>query len=363
MKNSSSPSNSQHVPTDPLFRYPLLRRILLFLAVFHFLVLLGYSLPKRLFRTDKKRDLICYYLVIERIHQNDPVYLHLPELGPHKVTFPMYVYPPVLSSLLGLMPILTFETFARIWTLFLYAAFWVYAVCLAQLAIGRVTVAGTLIAGLALTIFPGTHTALSLGQIDPILWALFGMALAIPPLRGAGLMAVSLVKPWAVWPLVWALREGWRVLAYALIVAAGSLVLGMLIRGPATFYAECLTWIRDVLPALGQGTWSAGNWSISFAALGAIRALGLWDYSGGILPLWARSWLLFCGIVVPILAGWFLRKQPMVFQLSVIGCAAVVLAPICWTSYLPVLLTPLAVIIGQKPAFLKKEWSGYCPKK
>lgn len=347
MNNSSFSNHSRNFCNNSIFHYPIIRRIVLILAIFHFFLLFGYSLPKRLLRTDEARDVIAYYLVKERIHRNEPVYSHLPEMGPHKSTFPIYIYPPVLSSMLAIIPVSKFETFASVWTFLLYVAFWIYAICLTQLAIGQVTVSGTLVAGLALTLFPGTHSALSLGKIDPFLWALFGMALTVPAFRGAGLMAVSLVKPWAVWPLIWAFKEGWRVLAYALMVAVGSVALGILVRGSTEFYMECLTWVRDVLPTLGQGTWSSGNWSISFGVLKVIKILGLWEYARGMLPLWARIWLLFCGIGVPILSGWLLRRHPMVLQLSVMGCAAVLFSPICWTSYLPILLTPLSLIFHE----------------
>jgi hypothetical protein len=37
----------------------------------------------------------------------------------------------------------------------------------------------------------------------------------------------------------------------------------------------------------------------------------------------------------------------MALQLSAMGCAAVLFAPTCWTSYLPLILSLLAVLIGQ----------------
>lgn len=336
---------------------PLYRRALLFVAIFHFVAIFGYSLPVRLLRADQNRDLIVYYKVIERIHNNEPVYFNLSQKGPHNIAtaLPVYLNPPILSSILGMIPAMSFVTFARIWTLLLYVAFWIYAICLAKIAVRRVTLAGTLVAGLALTFFPGTHFALSLGNVDPFLWVLFGIALAVPTVKGAGLMAVTLVKPWAMWPFLWSLRDGWRVIAGALIVSVGSVALGVLVRGVDVFYAECLTWFRDVLPLLGQGSWSAGNWSISFGVLRAIRWLGLWDYSDGFLPLWARSWLLLCGIVVPMLAGFLLRKKPRILQLSIVGCSAVVFAPTCWINYLPVLLTVLAALVGQNTMSVQEK--------
>jgi len=323
---------------------------LLLLAIFHFFLLMCYSLPKRFLRTDRNRDVLAYYLVSERIQRGEPVYWPLPEVGPHNPSIPFYLYPPVLCSILAIMPPTSFVKFAQVWTVLLYAVFWIYAACLARLAVGRITMSGILVAGLVLTCFPGTHIALSYGQLDPFLWALFGLALTVPALRGAGLMAIALVKPWAIWPLIWTLREGKKVWIGALLVAIGGAGLGMYVLGPTKFYAECYIWIRDVLPSLGQGTWKAGpkgSWSLSFAVLRAIKALQLWAYQGGVLPFWARAWLTFSASAAPLLVGWLLHRRPMALQVSAMGCAAVLFAPTCWTSYLPLILSLFAVLVGQ----------------
>ena len=255
------------------------------------------------------------------------------------------------------MPPTSFVKFAQIWTVLLYAVFWIYAACLTRLAVGRATLSGILVSGLVLTCFPGTHIALSFGQLDPFLWALFGLALAVPAIRGAGLMAIALVKPWAIWPLIWTFREGKRVWIGALLVAVGGAGVGMFVLGPTKFYTECYIWIQDVLPSLGQGTWTAGSkgsWSLSFAVLRAIKALQLWSYEGGVLPFWARAWLTFSASAAPLLVGWLLRRRPMALQLSAMGCAAVLFAPTCWTSYLPLMLSLFAVLIGQALASPEK---------
>ena len=352
---SHSPSPRSH--TDSLFRFQTIRRVLLLLAIFHFFLLMCYSLPKRFLRTDQNRDVLAYYLVSERIHKGKPVYWPLPEVGPHKPSTPFYLYPPVLCSIIAIMPPTSFVKFAQIWTVLLYAMFWIYAACLTQLAIGQVTLSGILVAGAVLTCFPGTHIALSYGQMDPFLWALFGLTLAVPVLRGAGLMAIALVKPWAIWPLIWTLREGKRVWVGASLVAVGGAGVGMFVIGPTEFYSECYIWIRDVLPSLGQGTWTLGpkgSWSLSFAVLRAIKALHLWAYEGGVLPFWARAWLTFSASAAPLLVGWLLRRRQMALQVSAMGCAAVLFAPTCWTSYLPLILSLLAVLIGQALASSKR---------
>lgn len=323
---------------------PFTRRLLFLIAIFHFIFIIAVSLPLRLIRTDEKRDVTAYYLLLERIKNHEPVYNYIPKNEPHK-PMPIYHYPPFLSSVFALLPAMTFVRFAQVWTILLYIAFWIYAICLARITMGRLTFSGTLVAGLALSLCPGTHIALSLGQIDPILWALFGIALTVPAIKGAALMAVTLVKPWALWPLLRATGEGLRVVIGASFIAVGSLILGVLVRGADLFYAEWLTWFRDMLPSIGQGSWSDGNWSISFGVLRLVKLTGLWNYSGGLLPEWARIWLLFCGVFVPILTGFLLRRKSMLLQLSALGCSAVVFSPICWDTYLPVLLTVFSVLI------------------
>jgi hypothetical protein len=44
----------------------------------------------------------------------------------------------------------------------------------------------------------------------------------------------------------------------------------------------------------------------------------------------------------------------MALQISAMGCAAVLFAPTCWTSYLPLILSLFAVLIGQRLAYPEK---------
>jgi len=326
----------------------LLRRSIMFVAIFHLIAQLCYGLPKMLSRTDLDRDIVVYYLVKQRIHNHEPVYAVSTEAVPHDAHNPIYIYPPVLSSLLSLLPTMSFITFARLWTILLYTAFWTYAMCLAKLAQGHAAIGTTLAVGLILGLFPGTQPALSLGQVDPILWALFGLALAFPKLRGTGTMAIALVKLWGVWPLVTALREGRRVWSGAAIMLVAAMGIGIIGVGPKEFLSSFWYWFTKVLPILSQGSWDSDNWSLSFGLLRAVEITGLWHYEGGVLPGWARLWLLISGIAVPIFTAIFLRHRNKVVQLSAVGCAAILCAPICWTSYLPLLLTFIAALVGEK---------------
>ena len=339
----------------------LLRRSIMCVAIFHLIAQLSYGLPKMLSRTDVDRDVVVYYLAKQRIHNHEPLYALSSRAVPHDTRNPIYIYPPVLSSLLSFLPPMSFVTFARLWTLLLYAAFWIYSMCLAKLVQGRATITTTLVVGLIVGLFPGTQHALSLGQVDPILWALFGLALIFPKLRGAGTMAIALVKLWGVWPFVAALREGRRVWSGAAIVLVAGIGIGSLGVGSEEFFTSCWYWLTRVLPSLSQGSWDSDNWSVSFVLLRVVKLTGLWAYEGGVLPVWARTWLLITGIAGPIFTGIFLRHRGKAVQLSSVGCAAILCSPICWTSYLPVLLTFIAAFVGEK--YVICESSDCLPKK
>jgi len=327
----------------------LLRRGIMFVAIFHLIAQLCYGLPKVLARTDTERDVVVYYLVQERVHHHEPIYLPMPS-GPafFDTRNPLYIYPPVLSSLFSLLPTISFVTFARLWTVLAYTSFWIFSACLAKLARGRATIANTLMAGLVLGLSPGTQRALSLGQIDPILWALFGIALAIPSLRGTGTMAIAMVKLWGIWPLVAALNDDRRAWRGGLLMLLSGIGVGILGMGPMEFYKSCQYWLSYVLPTISQGTWDADNRSLSFALLRALKTAGVWHYESGKLPVWGKIWLISAGIGGPVIAWVCLRHRTIAVQMSAMGCAAILFGPICWTSYFPILLTLLAALVGEK---------------
>lgn len=315
-------------------------------ALAHVAVQLLVFLPNHWRREDVQRDVTYVYTAAERVRTGEPLYWPWPEYGPHVHTemgppyvFERHPYPPVLAAVLAPATTLPFTTFARLWYIPLLVSFWIYAWSLTRLALGRADFWTVLVAGQLLTLFPGTYRALSLGQIDPLLWALFGVALVVPALRGAGFATSAVVKLYAGWPLLFAIgREGRRVLVPALGVAAAGFLVGGLTLGFGIFF----TWAQTMLPVVSQGTFNADNVSLSFAGLRLARMLG-WDYVPGPLPGAARLYLTGVGIAAPLLAGWLTRRARPVLQYACVGCAAVVFAPLCWSSYLPLLLVLPAI--------------------
>jgi hypothetical protein len=315
-------------------------------ALLHLLMQLMVFLPTHWGRTDVHRDVTYVYTAAERVRTGQPLYWPWADYGPHVHTeagppypFDRHPYPPPLATVLAPATTLPFATFARLWYVPLLLAFWVYAWCLARLALERADVWRVVIVGLILSLFPGTYRVLSLGQVDPILWALFGLAMVVPALRGAAFAASAAVKLYAGWPLLFAVkREGRRVLLPAAAVFAAAFLVSGVTLGFDIFF----TWTRYMLPVISQGTFNADNVSISFAGLRLARLLG-WDYVPGPLPLAARMYLTVVGIAAPLAAGWLTRSARATVQYSLVGCAAVLFAPLCWSSYLPLLLVPMAV--------------------
>lgn len=155
-------------------------------------------------------------------------------------------------------------------------------------------------------------------------------------------MAISIIKPWGVWPLAWLAEKNYSVFIGAGVALGGSLLIGTLAMGAGAFFEACLQWFVHVLPSISQGAWSPDNRSLSFWCLRMARHLGLLVYNGGNLPHWAQNWLLVCGIIGPCLTGLYFRNSSRDLQLSAIACSAILFSPICWTTYLPIVLTLIA---------------------
>jgi hypothetical protein len=319
------------------------------MALVHLVVQLLVFLPNHWQRRDRYRDVTYLYTAAQRVRTGQPLYRPWPEYGPHvhtemgpPYTYDRHPYPPPLASVLAPFSALPFTSFARLWYLPLLAGFWVYAWSLARMARGRTSGWNILIAGLLLGIFPGTYRALSLGQIDPILWALFGLALVLPAWRGAAFALSAAVKLYPGWPLLFAIgRERSRVFVPAAVVALGAVVVSGFVMGLDSFFS----WGRHMLPVLSQGTFNTDNVSLSFAGLRIARGLG-WEYVPGPLPVPARIYLALMGIAAPMTAGWLARKSRPAIQYAWVGAAAVLFAPLCWSSYLPLLLVLPALGLG-----------------
>jgi hypothetical protein len=324
-----------------------------------YLAYLGRELVPALWeRAARRDDMVRYYVIAGRALRGQSLYWPWPDYGPHFATpgypypQPRYPYPPFLMGVLVPFAHLPLPVFGRIWYVVLYAGLAVYAASLAKLATGRVTPAGATVAAAVVAAVPGAQLAFQVANVEPVLWALFGAALAWPAARGFGFAASAMVKLYCAWPLlVAAWREGWRVVRGAGLALVLGTVLGMAVLGPGVFVGSFLDWARYMLPVVGQGTWAVDphyggtNVSFSFAGLRLVRELG-WEYRPGPLPGWARLYLTVVGIAAPLLATWLTRRmRDTALRCGIVTIAAVLFAPLCWATYLPLLLAPLAAFV------------------
>lgn len=302
-------------------------------------------------RQDWQRDTPTYWLALENARTGEPLYEEMPA-GPHRFGEPHYLYPPMFAAVASLTPAVDYATFNRAWLGLALVGFWGFALCLAWLAAGSVAPSNVLVAGLVVAAVPGSLSALIVGQIDPLLWLVAGLALAVPVLRGMGLMVSAMIKLYAVWPMAFGLfRRDRRLVAGAAFTGAALLGLSILALGPVRFLAETQQWVSGVLPSLSQGqfdgvdemqdrmlAWiTTGNLSLSFLPLRFARQLG-WDPGAGDLPGAIRAYLSFVGILAPIAAGVLTRRRTPIVQYAFILVAASVFAPMFRASYAPILL-------------------------
>jgi hypothetical protein len=324
---------------EAVLRSALLRKALLLLAALHLAWQLGVLVPVMWQRTDTRRDMILYYTAAQHALRGEPLYERWPEYGPHLTPF-KYFYPPQFAVVIAPLGALPFPVFSRLWYALILLAFWVYAGCLTRLACGRVSFEGCLIAGLALGLLPKIYIALVLGQADPFVWALFGLAFCLPS-AGALLAVAAQIKLYTFWPLAVA---GWHERQRILRPAAIALAAGLALGGLACGWGAFGEWAKSVLPVVGQGTFNNDNVSLSFAVLRLARGLG-WNYAGGPLPGIARFYLTVMELLGPLTVACLTRRCEKRMQTACVAAAALLFAPLCWTCYLALLLTPAALAL------------------
>src|SRR5690606_9997819 len=130
-----------------------------------------------MFTTRYADDVINFYTHAEMVRHGEVLYWPWPEFGPHfmldEFVYPRnrLPYPPFLTPALSLFTGVGEKQFLRTWYVILFIAFWGYAAALGRLALGRLTLKATIIAGLLLTVYPGTWSAVLRGNVDVVLWA------------------------------------------------------------------------------------------------------------------------------------------------------------------------------------------------
>lgn len=291
----------------------------------------------------------------QRIRRGGPLYESIEDFGPHymsTVRYPQETHSPhlpLLSSVVAMFPPVPLETFLRAWYVTILLASWGFAAALGSLSAGSVRLRAAAAWNAVLLAWPGASGVLVMGNPEPILWLLFGLAVALPAFRGAFLVLMAGVKPYALFPLAAAARrEGRSVVRPAAWAAVGTLVICAAALGPADLVASGRAWWATVPVQIGQGSWNSSNLSLSFVAVRIARARG-WVEEVGPLPAAARFWLLLAAIAVPALVAWWTRRLRHGVQYGLTMLAAVLASPLCWPSYLTYSLVPLAVFLGPEP--------------
>jgi len=312
------------------------------LGALHLVYQLGVMAPEVWERTDRFRDVVVYFDAATRLKNGVDVYQPWPNYGVQLTPFRFFYTPPFLLLVRPLAE-LPFVWFARLWLLLMLGAMWVYSFCLAKLATQKWDWKAALVFGMVIDLGLHGWITIALGQAEPIMWLLFGLALTTRN-RAGWLALATLVKVHPVWSLGLALHEGKRAawksaLLFALPVIAASFWL-----------AGAHNWVRwwpATQPVASQGTFNTDNWSIPFAGIRLAHALGIVPNSGTLPPL-ARFYLSACAVAGPLGAMVAARKLSPNLRLSLVACAAILCAPLCWSLYMPLLLLPLAVWVGER---------------
>lgn len=299
-------------------------------------------------------DSVQVWFQAERIRSGEPLYHPMDMYGPDVMIGDLHYplasnspYLPPIASLVALLPRTEMETFARAAHIVFLAFFWGYAAILGRLGSGRWTFRSAFTAHGFLLLWPGSLLTLAVGNIEPLLWCLFGLAFLNRSLQGALLTAMAGVKVHAAWPLLFLLtRSPRRALGSSLAAAFLLSVVTLAGMGTGAAFRAALDWIANIPPALGQGTFLSANVSLTFLPIRVARWIG-WEYGGGPLPGSIRLWLVLSSTLTPLVAGWLTRHRMPEVQMSIVFAAALLASPLCWFGYLTALFAPLAWWVGR----------------
>lgn len=294
-------------------------------------------------------------VMARRLTAGMDVYRAWPEYGPHFMTVGGPPFPPDRSPYLPFLPaLLTYVSEIPLisWARLMWCAgmisFWGYAAALARLA-GRRGWQATLGWGSALMLTPGAWRAVAIGNIDPILWAVVGLAFLYSTALAPGLTLAAMVKVYPVWPLLAAvLREPRKTARPAIVTLVAATGAAAIAVGPLDLARHLGAWLVHVPPVMSQGSFLPWNFSLSFLPLRLLASLELWDYTPGPLPEVARAYLAIVGVAAPVATAWLTRKWEPTLQYGSVLAAAVLFAPLGWATYLPLVLAPVAVVMNSK---------------
>jgi hypothetical protein len=272
-------------------------------------------------------DFSVYRRVAQHVAAGEPLY---GECATFKLGDPpsCFYYPPVLAVALAPLARLEAPTFQAVWYGGMLAAFWLLALGLVRLAGARPTLPLVLGAGAVLQLTPGMTTTMSLGNVELWVWAL--CALALGDLGRRPLLAVAAcLKVYPAWAIGVSLFRRERRAWVTVGVAVGLAALAAVVVGVGAY--------RDWTAALGvlaSGLRPGTNVSVSVAALRGAEALGLAGHGAAFLVV---APLVGVPAVAFATRSWSVERSA-----ALVLVASVLLAPLCWLHYAPIVLIPAA---------------------
>jgi len=320
----------------------LYKKVILISGVAHLIIQLFVIAPAIMHNT-RERDLFIYQRAATKIYHKLPLYdiklqqnytaSSLPSRG--------YIYPPPLAAILTPFARLTQRAFITCWLIILLTAFWCAAAALSFMTFDKFILEGVLGWGLILGNFPGVYFGLALGQIDIILLALFTIGLSS---RKEILFwaTAATVKIFFVWPLIVLLFKRTKSIKQIAIGLVPILLL-IIAGGWLAGWHSYVVWFKDILPTLSQGSWVKDNVSLSFGILRLFRWLGWWAYEGGKIVGIPHLWLTIASIGAPMLTYFLSYKANTHLRCALVTVAAILFAPVCWTTYTALLLPAFAL--------------------
>ena len=270
-----------------------------------------------------RSDVGDYYDAAVRVRQGRPLYRAWPEYGPDVMCGPragwpsdQIPYPPVLPRLLAPATRWSKAAVGRAGVVLMGGA--------AALFVAQLGAPGPAFWVGCLFLVPGMWALPILGNVDPVLWALWAVGLRRPAWRGGLWALAATVKGQTLPVLVLAgLWEGRRVAVPALVVAVIAAGVG---------WGEWGNWARDMLPTIpAQGTLVWWNVSLSMATLRLARALGWWHYAGGPLAPAVRAYLGSWAVALPLGAFVATRGRPREVRYGWVLVGLLAGAPLCWS--------------------------------
>ena len=200
----------------------------------------------------------------------------------------------------------------------------------------------------------GTFVALSFGQVSFLLMAIFTAAWCADRKgasgsAGAMLGLLSALKPFfGLFGLYFLWRRDWRAFGWYVGIFAGATLSGWAIVGTSSF----LEW----LVRLGGVQWrwhiyNASAWGVGdrlFTVQPFFRATGWTPLVVSPVLAQVMTAFLLLAVVAVLLSG--LRNAGVDRSYALLGLAALLISPLGWIYYLPVVLGPVLVVLGRQPS-------------